>query len=361
MRPRHRAAVIALLLACLGAAPPEKKAESKVRSAATKRAQSLVSSLAKHRVSGFVVAGRRAFSSKEAARASKAAAAGGVAIDASSALGDHGGTSWKVISDQGDVVEVRSIVESEQYCHRASALDPVEARAFVRKIDLRPVLVTEQSERFRDGSAISFAPGAALGAPIFARRGGWAVYAEGVTFELKAPDRAIALSYALPKPFSVTKKRFTTKTGPDGEAIEEPWRRVVPRSVLYLDGQAALRADRLPEDMIEAQTSEGASRPQEELLGLASKCVKLKVVGTTEDGTESGGLGVSGARTRWTSRHRIPKGTPLTYPDGSPAGTTLEEVFAGAPTQDKDRLCFELAVAVDSRLCASSSAVIEDK
>jgi hypothetical protein len=356
--------LVVALAVCLGAAPPKKKTWSKARIAATKRAAELTASLAKQKVSGFVVAGRPAFPSKETARASKVAPTGGVAIDASSVFGGAHGNLWKVISDQGDVVEVQSIHGGERGdCQLPSANAPIEARAFVRRIDLRPVLVTEVSQRFSDGTAISFAPGAALGAPILARRSGWAVHADRLTFELKVPDEAIALSFAAPKPFSFATKRLSGKPGPDGRWSEEPWRQVVPASVLYLDGRAALRADMLSDDMNEVQTTEGSSRPQEELLGLVSKCVRLKVIGNSEDGEDNGSSGSSGRLEAPSGRftHRIPKDTALTYPDGSPAGRTLDDVFGWEPTLDNGRVCLGLAIAIESRFCAPASAAIEVK
>lgn len=365
---RHRsldawanAPLIVALAFSLGAAPPKKKPESKVRQAATKRAAELVSTLSKQKVSGFVALGRSAFPSKETALASKEPGAGALAVDTSSLRGGRGGTLWKVVADHGDVVDLQSLPSSTGHCHGPSAGDPIEIRAVARKIDLVPMLATEQSERLKDGTTISFAPGAAVGAPIFPRRGGWAVYAGGINFELKVHEKAITLGYAAPKTFTFQRRRNGGGLGVDGKWEPPSFRQMSEAAVFYLDGAAALRGSDLPEDLQEVQASEAGPRAGQELLELASACVRLKVLGTSEDGdNRSGGVGGLGGRNRPTF-YRIPKGTALTYPDGSAAGKTLEEMRRQGPSTDKGRLCFRFNVAIEGPLCALASVVEEEK
>jgi hypothetical protein len=363
MRFPWRSCVALAALLQLGAVPAKKKPDSPARQAATKRAAELGASLAKQKVAGFVVLGRNAFSSKETARSSKDPGAGALAIDTSSARGGRGATVWKVVSDQGDLVEVRSLpATTPGHCHGGGAADPVEVRAFARKTDLLPVLAAEQTERYQDGTVISFAPGSLVGAPVLPRRGGWAVSAAGLTFELKVPAGALTLSYAAPKTFSFKRERHNYKMGFDGRYEPPSFREASHPDVLYLNGAAFARGHQLSDGLREIQSSEAGAREGEELLELASDCVRLKVVGKSAAGDLRGGaagIGGLGGRQRPT-RYRIAKGTALTYPDGSAAGATLADIVEENPSRAGTRLCFSFRVEVDSPLCVAAATTKEE-
>ena len=365
---RYAGVLVALLsLSLIGAGPRQKKPDSPARLAAVKRATELHDRLATGKVSGFVVSVRRASASEAKARAISEPAAGPMAMDTSSLRGGSRGNTWRVVADRGDVVQVESLATSEpDHCSRGSADDPVEIRAFLRKADLVPLLSEELTEAFGDGTSVSFALGATVGAPILPKRGGWAVSAEGFVREMKIAPRQLALSYRAPKPFSFARKRndwgrTLGRAGLDGDLSPPAFREVRRSRVLYLDGAAVVRGSDLSDDLREVQTSGPAPQgsPADEVLELASPCLRLKVVGSSATGDARGGaagLGGLGGRRKVYS---IPRDTPVLYPDGTVAGKLTADMRWTDPSERSGRLCAALRVAVDSQLCVSAGSAKE--
>ncbi|MBL9022658.1 MAG: hypothetical protein JNL21_10690 [Myxococcales bacterium] len=363
---RHAQVVVALLaLSLVAAAPRKKKADSPARLAAGKRATELQDRLVGTKLTGFVVTGRRASSSEAAARALTEPPASAVAVDTSSLRGGARGSTWRVVADRADLVQVESVPSSAPgHCSSGAAADPVEVRAFVRKVDLIPLLSEELTETYRDGTSITFAPGALVGAPILPKRGGWAVSAEGIVREMKVAPKQLALSYRAPKPFSFSRKRNDWGRSMSPSTLDGAWappsyREVRRSSVLYLDGAAVLRGSSLSSDLHEVQASTAAPEgaPHAELLELASSCVRLKVLGESAAGdNRSGGLAALGGRQKV---YAIPKGTTLLYPDGSVAGRLTADMNWTNPSEESAKLCTHLRVDVDSPLCVSASSAKE--
>ncbi len=130
--------------------------------------------------------------------------------------------------------------------------------------------------------------------------------------------------------------------------------------MVYLNDAAFATRRQLDDDLSEVQSS--VAKGNEELLELASPCLKLTLLGhKVEDYLRGGGTGSIGGVSR-PKRYDIAKGTEARYADGGVAGRALSDLYVeGEGREQGGRRCYALDVGVDSQLCFDASSLKERK
>ena len=191
---------------------------------------------------------------------------------------------------------------------------------YVRKADLAPVLLHRQNINFADGTGYSLVPGV----PVRSRAcqgGACAVLArsELSLFELTVPEAHLGTSYSPGEPQDLGDGTGDTLLSyADLQMDEEPVkRRPAHRSLLEV-------RDRAPHALGALVTLQGPCGEYRVAVGEDAfvdpemKSALLALIGTVGD------------RAQDEEARVVPADTPLEYPDGSAAGTVVEEqVFLG--------------------------------
>lgn len=219
-----------------------------------------------------------------------------------------GAVAMRLISEDDGQLVVSPLHDTAGHCYTGAISPDLDVQLRISKDDVWPVLAAEFMTK--DG-AVTVHAGARV---EMADKGNWTATVDGVALTLPIPLASVAYRYE------------TMTTWPGGST-----------TLATVDvagfGTLAVR----PAGGATLSEGEGPRT-------LTSRCLRLS---GTVSGSGGGGTaeGLGGMGMKSPARFNVPEGTPLTWPDGSPAGAVLTPSIVTLADPANPKLCIDTSLS----------------
>lgn len=273
-------------------------------------------------------------------------------------------SSFVVLQDAGDVVEVGILPYNHTHVHCAAALPAtylhtLEVRLWIRKSSILPVLTNTYTKTFEDKTAYAFLPNTPL----------WLSHTTG------NPQLTLAAHQFLqPIPSSELRdlKLALSYAQHDISPVDRNGDSLPPETILWLDRKPRSRISELVQDLRIIRQQQRFDS-QTNMVALTSSCVHIAALTSRANSLKASHI--NNQRTPWTSSTLIDEQGKLHYwtpstsdptsprtlfwPDGTPAGMTRSHIsrfgeLASDASQDPSLRCYTTALNIDLPLCLRS-------